>query len=97
MSVSLLIFCPNIAFATVSKPFPALSGTIQSVLVLELMNHRCQLTAFLSSVSVFGYGAHRMILCAHPDQKVIERMPNFYESAAIESGHKKPQPKPGLI
>jgi hypothetical protein len=37
-----------------------------------------------------------MILCAHPDQKVIEPMPNFYESAAIESGYKKPQPKPGL-
>jgi len=37
-----------------------------------------------------------MILCAHLDQKVIEAMPNFYESAAIESGYKKPQPKPGL-
>jgi len=24
------------------------------------MNHPCQLAAFLSSVSVFGYGAHKM-------------------------------------
>jgi hypothetical protein len=46
------------------------------------MNHPCQLAAFLSSVSVFGYGAHQMILRAHPEQKVIEPMPNFYESAA---------------
>jgi hypothetical protein len=45
------------------------------------MNHPCQFAAFLSSVSVFGYGAHRMILRAHPDQKVIESMSNFYESA----------------
>jgi hypothetical protein len=75
------VFRFDIAFATVSKPFPALSGTIQSVLVLELMNHPCQFAAFLSSVSVFGYGAHRVILRAHPDQKVIEPMSNFYESA----------------
>jgi hypothetical protein len=69
---------------------------MQSVLVLELMNHTCQLAAFSSSVSVFGYGAHRMILRAHPDQEVIEPMPNFYESAAVESGYKKQQPKLGL-
>jgi len=81
-AASQLIFRVNIAFATVSKSFPALSGTIQSVLVFELMNHPCQLAAFLSSVSVFGYGAHRMILRAHPERKVIEPMPNFYESAA---------------
>jgi|SRR6516162_7997310 hypothetical protein len=90
------VFRFKIAFATVSKPFPALSGRIQSVLILELMNHPCQFAAFLSPVSVFGYGAHRMILRAHPDHKVIVTMPNFYESAAIESEHKKPQPKRGL-
>ena len=69
---------------------------MQSVLVLELMNHTCQLAAFPSSVSVFGYGAHRMILRAHLDQEVIEPMSNFYESAAGESGYKKHQPKLGL-
>ena len=89
------VFRSNIAFVTVSKPFP-LSGTIQSVLVLKPMDQPCQLAAFLSPVSVFGYGAHRMILRAHPDHKVIVTMPNFYESAAIESEHKKPQPKRGL-
>ena len=76
------VFRSNIAFVTVSKPFP-LSGTIQSVLVLKSMDQPCQLAAFLSPVSVFGYGAHQIILRAHPhDEKVIEPMPNFYESAA---------------
>ena len=77
------VFGPNIVFAAFSKPFPTLSGTIQSVLVLKSMDQPCQLAAFLSPVSVFGYGAHQIILRAHPhDEKVIEPMPNFYESAA---------------
>jgi hypothetical protein len=45
------------------------------------MDHSCKLTAFPSSLSVFGYGAHK-ILRAHPREKVIEPMPNFYESSA---------------
>jgi hypothetical protein len=47
-------------FATFSKPFPTLSGTIQSVLVFQLIDHSCELTALPSSLSVFGYGAHTM-------------------------------------
>jgi hypothetical protein len=47
------------------------------------MDQPCQLAAFLSPVSVFDYGAHQIILRAHPhDEKVIEPIPNFYESAA---------------
>src|SRR5262245_54538757 len=60
------VFRVNIAFAAVSKPFPALSGTIQSVLVFALMDHSCQVTAVPSSQSVFGYGAHAIFSAPIP-------------------------------
>jgi hypothetical protein len=47
------------------------------------MDHSCPLTALPSPLSVFGYGAHRLILRAHPHEKIIGPMPNFYESAAL--------------
>jgi hypothetical protein len=68
----------------IRKPFPTLSGTIQSVLVLELADHSRQLAALLGAFSVFGYGAHRIISAPIPDEQVIELMPSFYESAAID-------------
>jgi hypothetical protein len=61
----------NIVFATFSKPFPTLSGTIQSVLVFYIMDHACQLAAFPSSISIFGYGAHILISAPIPMKKII--------------------------
>jgi hypothetical protein len=63
------VFRLNVVFATLSKPFPALSGVVQSVLVFQAMNHSCELAAFLSSVSVFGYGAHQPISAPIPMKK----------------------------
>jgi hypothetical protein len=54
------VFGINIVLATFSKPFPTLSGTIQSAFVFQLIDHSCELTALPSSLSVFGYGAHTM-------------------------------------
>jgi hypothetical protein len=63
------VFRINIPFATLSKPLPALSGTIQSVLVVQPIDHSCQLTALPSSQSEFGYGAHRLTSAPIPTEK----------------------------